>query len=272
MLKSGSLIPPDYSLECFKLTINLIITIVFWLMILPYFVSSSRSSNRLSSSSSSSSNINDESSKNNDKSSAKSSSKPIINKSNIEKDTEQEINFFVNVMATIGCMISIVYLLMTCSPYNYYISRGVFQIPILNETECATILKAAHHAALQNFQNAVSWESSSSSSQGEEINENFENNNIIYNKTYQALLEEPIGWRKARHDSYPTTDLNLVTDAFTSQDRAYIQQIFDTRVAPTLSRIYGIPIQAIRANDVRKDMDREMGQINQEFCLCVYAC
>ena len=66
-----------------------------------------------------------------------------------------------------------------------------------------------------------------------------------------TLLQEPVGWQKQRHDSYPTTDLNLVTDPFTNEDRLQLSLWLDRRLAPLIGRIYGIPVEAsIRANDM----------------------
>ena len=66
----------------------------------------------------------------------------------------------------------------------------------------------------------------------------------------KSVLDEPRGWRKDRHSSYATTDLNLVTDHFTQQDRAWLRDILNARLGPTIQRVYGITPSAIRANDV----------------------
>jgi len=80
------------------------------------------------------------------------------------------------------------------------------------------------------------------------------------NRRMEGYLKEPFGWQKTRHKHHPTTDLNLVTDSFSDEDRAWIQQRLDARLAPTLERIFGVPQSAIRANDmflVRYDGDRQ---------------
>ena len=63
-------------------------------------------------------------------------------------------------------------------------------------------------------------------------------------------MREPVGWQKTRHSTYPTTDLNLVTDPFSREARQYISQKLDRRLAPLLERIYGVTPRAIRANDM----------------------
>jgi len=75
----------------------------------------------------------------------------------------------------------------------------------------------------------------------------------------RGYLDEPRGWQKLRHELYPTTDLNVVTDGFSEADRNWLRQKLDARLAPTLERIFGIPPSAIRANDmflIRYDGDR----------------
>ena len=46
------------------------------------------------------------------------------------------------------------------------------------------------------------------------------------------LRKEPLGWRKLRHSNYPTTDLNVITDPFTPEDRAFLQEKMNARLAP----------------------------------------
>jgi hypothetical protein len=70
------------------------------------------------------------------------------------------------------------------------------------------------------------------------------------NDTVKGLLEDPQGWNKARHKAYPTTDLNLVTDRFTKENREWIKQKMDARLSPIIQRIYGVPPSAVRATDV----------------------
>lgn len=44
----------------------------------------------------------------------------------------------------------------------------------------------------------------------------------------------------------------VITDPFTRSDLDWLQTKLDARLAPTLSRIFGIPESSIRANDVSK--------------------
>ena len=49
------------------------------------------------------------------------------------------------------------------------------------------------------------------------------------------ILSNPRGWRKMRHSTYPTTDLNIVTDKFDPEDRRWLQQKMDARLAPMVN-------------------------------------
>lgn len=68
----------------------------------------------------------------------------------------------------------------------------------------------------------------------------------------------PEGWHKKRHNVYPTTDLNIITDGFDDLD--WLGDVLDRRLAPVISRVYGIPRRSLRAIDifvVRYDADRQ---------------
>lgn len=114
------------------------------------------------------------------------------------------------------------------SSVNSFASRAVFEAPLLSSEECQRILDFAYQAAQQNAENAAANETSADA----------------------ALLKEPIGWQKSRHTIYQTTDLNLVTDPFTREQREYISKRMDARLAPLLERIFGVTPRAIRANDM----------------------
>jgi len=43
---------------------------------------------------------------------------------------------------------------------------------------------------------------------------------------------------------------NLITDPFTPEDRAFLSERFDARLAPLIERTFGIPARSIRANDL----------------------
>jgi hypothetical protein len=64
------------------------------------------------------------------------------------------------------------------------------------------------------------------------------------------MKQAPSGWKKDRHTLYPTTDLNLITDPFTPQDREWLASALDARLSPLMERSYGVFRGAIRANDM----------------------
>jgi hypothetical protein len=50
--------------------------------------------------------------------------------------------------------------------------------------------------------------------------------------------------------TYPTTDLSVENDPFTNDERKWIVNLLDRRLAPMLSRLYGVPYTAMRAYDL----------------------
>lgn len=76
-------------------------------------------------------------------------------------------------------------------------------------------------------------------------------------KEADIFLKPPAGWKKQRHKSYPTTDLNVVDD-LEEVDRTYLQGLLDARLSPLLERVFGVSRDCIRAYDmfiVRYDGD-----------------
>jgi hypothetical protein len=129
------------------------------------------------------------------------------------------------------------------SPHNTYTPRRVFQAPALNQTECDILVRMAHHVAAREYERQ------------EEARVMFEvqhgSDDDFPGDKHQDFLEFPQGWRKQQqHGGYPTCDLSLVHDSFTKQDRDYLSDLLDRRVAPIVSRIFDIPPSALRANDM----------------------
>jgi hypothetical protein len=124
------------------------------------------------------------------------------------------------------------YLLLSGSPNNRLTARSVFQSPLFTRKECRHILDLADQAAAHNYEAALAITPEEA------------------NATITAWKKEPLGWGKMRHGNYPTTDLNMVIDPFTKQDREWLGDLLDRRLAPTLARVFGIPPNSIRANDM----------------------
>lgn len=123
------------------------------------------------------------------------------------------------------------------TPNNLYSARSVFIAPLLSEDECKYLIQASHEAAHRNLEQ---------------------------NPDNAEFQKYPQGWRKERHGSYPTVDLNLVTDPFTKEDRHYLGDRLHKRLVPVISRIYGVVPSSIRAIDmfvVRYDADEGQQQL-----------
>jgi hypothetical protein len=137
-------------------------------------------------------------------------------------------------VAFLGFLVTGVWLLLVLSPHNYFTPRRVFEAPILNKAECDYIITMAHNAANRTF-------------------DEWDRKRILDGNDFDDesdILKDPIGWQKKRHNNYPTTDLNLVTDNFSKEDQEWLGDIMDRRLAPTVSRIFSVPTSSIRANDM----------------------
>ena len=163
--------------------------------------------------------------------------------------TYRQVPILANVMGLLGAMITVVTLILYGSPYNYYAPRRVFVFPLFTPTECQAIITMAEHAASKNYQQAQTWAKSLPNGTNLSPDPNMVEADTM-EQTYRTMLQPPLGWHKLRHGNYPTTDLNLVTDPFTAENRTYLTELFDKRLAPTLERIYGIPQRAFRAIDM----------------------
>ena len=150
------------------------------------------------------------------------------------------VSDIMNILCIIGFLITFCYVIIIASPDNKYTTRGVYEAPLFTRDECKDLVQRAERAAQRNYESALL------------LHSNNKNNNNAKSSSSSSmlLLEEPIGWQKKRHAQYSTTDLNVVTDPFTKDDREWIKNKLDARLAPTIQRLYGVPIASIRANDV----------------------
>ena len=196
-------------------------------------------------------------------------------------EVEYELNPMTNAYCVFWFVICAVAILLKFSPDNYYTPRTVFEAPLLTQKECQILLEMADKAAKINYDEAlikyealkatIEFKNSVLGANDEGVGENNDDvqpnqlldeynylatdevavqDNLEENKTIIGLLSEPYGWQKTRHGIYPTTDLNIITDPFTKDDREWISNILNARLAPLIERIYGIPSSSIRANDV----------------------
>jgi len=141
----------------------------------------------------------------------------------------------------------LIFSLLLFSPNNHHVARRVFQAPILHLSECQEIVQIAQSVADRNYNEAKNQRSNITAS----TTNNQQLSAVDKDKLEELdkILKWPEGWKKDRHGSYPTTDLNLATD-FDPEARQYIQKILDARMSPLLERIFGVSRDAIRADDV----------------------
>ena len=169
----------------------------------------------------------------------------------------REVPLWASALAVVGFMTTTSVILLYYSPYNSWLPRRVFVAPVFTGDECHEILNRAMVAAERN---RVQAEAKVSMAGGwDQIQDGKENTTLTY------LLDHPSGWQKMRHGAYPTTDLNLVTDPFTKEDRDYIGNLLDRRLSPVMARVLGISKGSIRSNDmfvVRYDVGRRVKLAN----------
>jgi hypothetical protein len=159
----------------------------------------------------------------------------------LEEKPKKEISEIANFLCIIGLIMTFCYIIVTGSPDNKYTTRGVFEAPLFTRDECNFLVDMAETVAQRNYE--MAQQSPNNSSENDD-----------------AMLLDPIGWQKKRHKVHSTTDLNVITDPFSREDRQWIKKKLDARLAPTIERLYGVPQGAIRANDVfviRYDGDRQ---------------
>lgn len=165
-----------------------------------------------------------------------------------EKDSEEEddkkvveVPGFVFILLNIAFIFTIVTLILK-SPNNIDTARRVYVAPLLRPEETASIIQMGHEAAARRADRAK-----------KELallkleNDDDKNGAAIYD--LEKILEWPEGYKKDRHEAYPTTDLNVVVD-FSQEDKKFLKKILDARLSPILERVYGVTRDSIRANDI----------------------
>ena len=164
------------------------------------------------------------------------------------KETEEVIEFssLTSNMLTLLCIICIFGVLFF-SENNLFPSRTILQAPVFTKDECRYIIEMANAAAGRNVENAkkerelLIVENPGFETVKDTSSDN--RDNPIHNNKLRVLdstLSEPPGWKKGRHNAYPTTDLNLVTDPFTNEDRSWLADRLNARLAPIIERGFGI--------------------------------
>ena len=175
--------------------------------------------------------------------------------------TTTVINPIISNLLNLICII-IIFFITFLNDNNLFAARTIIQAPVFTREECQHVINMAHAAAQRNAESAQRDKAAlllqHHDLKDEDITQTQQQHydNATYSEeqhklnTLRSIIKEPSGWKKGRHTSYPTTDLNLVTDPFTAEDRAYLAERLNARLAPVVERAFGIARGAIRANDV----------------------
>jgi hypothetical protein len=249
---------PNYSQEQSLLTLWILAATFFWVLVVPFFLASSEVRTVEKQVQVPVAQKNGTNSKTNNGKSSKTRATTKQVKTETTLVREEVVVRWVPLPLTCAVsacyMVCVLYLIMTRNPSNYHSSRRVFQAPLLTQAECQRIIDMSMAAAQRNYEQAIDPQTEVNYEQTTAIDVDpqavVENSGTSVNKTRHDWQLEPVGWHKSRHGNYPTTDLNLVTDPFSKQDREWLGDLLDRRLAPTLARIYGIPPSSIRANDM----------------------
>lgn len=256
--------PPDYPAEWRGIITRLILCVSFFAILVPMLLPVLFANKVEVASSDESSQQQQERKNKRDKRTQKAEQDGSTeSKTALDIETVVEVNLppFLLPVLNIFCLI-IFFFIVASSPNNRVAARAVYQAPLLTVDECRHIIDMAHAAAERNVELASKEAAKQESLRGtgtmsrvddeadDFVQQHQRNKNEGQASEGRTLLDEPKGWTKDRHTSYPTTDLNLVTDPFTANDRDFLQRILDARLAPLLERVYGIAPGAIRANDM----------------------
>lgn len=269
---------PNYDWERRLIIYKIIGSLILFLIVLPMWFSTKVVTNATTST-----DAKKASTKNNVNSSETPSSKRRGKKSNTDKDhkstpskptsqqseTKDEVVHEISSIASNFfslCFVLSIFTILFFSENNLFPARTLLRAPVFTREECQDIIDMAHEAAARNSQEAEKERMLLLTEHPELFSVDVDSQgNIPLNYTtttpenlqlYQkfnkvnSLLRSPKGWKKDRHTHYPTTDLNLVTDPFTAEDKEWLGQRLDARLAPLVERAFGIARGAIRANDV----------------------
>ena len=243
---------PNYEMERRRIVFNIIVVIIIFIFVLPYFLATKRvanaSSDGVENTTVDQPQISPSKKTHNNKrrngKKDKQQHKPSVPQQS-RKETEEVVEFssLTSNMLTLLCIICIFGVLFF-SENNLFPSRTILQVPVFTKDECKYIIEMANTAAGRNVENAKKErELLMVENPGlDTVKDTTSRDTRIHNKLHvlDSTLSEPPGWKKGRHNAYPTTDLNLVTDPFTNEDRAWLADRLNARLAPIIERGFGI--------------------------------
>jgi len=176
--------------------------------------------------------------------------------STVDKPQETDAVEFSAIISNILTLLCILFIfcILFFSKNNLFPARTILQAPMLTRDECKHIIDIANKAAKVNAENAQK-EKDLFMLANPDFNpysslDNIRDPDTIKFTKLKVLLKEPSGWHKDRHAAYETVDLNIVTDPFTAEDRTWLAERLNSRLAPLIEKGFGIFRGAIRANDI----------------------
>ena len=205
---------PKYEAQCAALAFVLIVTSFFWIILFPYVVIKLFFEPEQPAVEETKPKVEPPTTSKQRKGKGKKNGekKAAVKKPAVEEPVPEppSVPVVVPALASFACMVTVFLELMLLSPYNTFVPRGVFQAPLLTPLECEELINISMAVAHRNQQAALKEK------------ELFEISGEKMNKTMEGLLLEPEGWQKYRHQNYPTTDLNIITDPFSKVSRSQL--------------------------------------------------
>jgi hypothetical protein len=106
----------------------------------------------------------------------------------------RKVPFYARWISRLGMILTLfgMYQIIIRSPYNRYLLRRAFVVPIMTEDECAQIITIADKVALRNIQKA-----NATLIEYEKYYQDYEED-AEYKESIE-LLQSPLGWQKLRH-------------------------------------------------------------------------
>ena len=154
----------------------------------------------------------------------------------------QKLTFLLKIW-TLGILMA-AFLVITQSPQNTQIARGIFEAPFLTASEVDEWMNRGARVAARNYELGLRL-----NNQGNDTNApNDDKATTLDEEEWREFLTYPYGWRKERQPDYPVTDLQIEADPFTEDDLDWLESKLDARLAPLLERIYGVPPTALKSS------------------------
>jgi len=152
---------------------------------------------------------------------------------NNQQESQVPSEFYVSLFASLGFVWTLILILTFISPHNTLLARGVFSCPILSLQESKDWLTRVEVTAQRNV---------------ESVNEN--------DADPMGYLKLPPGFSKVHryNQTLTTSELSVLTDPFTKADREWLMNtLLQTRLAPTIRRVYGVTLESINLQDLYVD-------------------